>query len=286
METTLFSVFQNERFMDLTLYQYGYEKCEPLHSFGPFVRNHFLFHYIISGRGTLHSDDSKHQTSVFSLSAGNGFIIEPGFSNLYFADKYRPWEYVWLEFDGLRAKEFLEKAGLSRLTPVYTPVSQEHGRLLQEEMLSIVQTPDASSLHQIGHLYLFMDRLILGSSSRQHPQNGSLSEFYARETIAFIEQFYAQNITILDMANRCRLDRSYFGKVFKDVVGQSPQEFLIQYRMSKAAEALTLTDKSVGEISDSVGYQNQLHFSRAFKNVYGVSPKEYRQKNRIQKKES
>ena len=44
-----FHVFSNDRFMDLTLYQYGYERCRPLHSFGPSIRNHFLFHYIISG---------------------------------------------------------------------------------------------------------------------------------------------------------------------------------------------------------------------------------------------
>ena len=57
MDKVLFHVFSDDRFMDLTLYQYGYEQCLPLHSYGPFVRNHFLFHYIISGKGTLLVDD-------------------------------------------------------------------------------------------------------------------------------------------------------------------------------------------------------------------------------------
>lgn len=281
MANTLFSVFRDERFMDLTLYQYGYEKCEPLHSFGPFVRNHFLFHYIISGKGTLHSDDARHNTSTFHLTSGQGFLIEPSFSNLYSADAEEPWEYIWLEFGGLRAKEFLETAGLSQTSPIYHPDTPEHGQELQNQMFSIVHNPEASPLNQIGHLYLFMDRLISSSSSRKQLQGGRLSEFYVRETISFIEQFYAQNITILDMAHRCNLERSYFGKIFKEVVGQSPQEFLIQYRMSKAAEALALSNKSIGDIGVSVGYQNPLHFSRAFKNVYGVAPREYRQKNKI-----
>lgn len=284
MANTLFSIFRDERFMDLTLYQYGYEKCDPLHSFGPFVRNHYLFHYIISGKGTLHSDDAKHNTNFFHLTSDQGFLIEPGFSNLYFADKEEPWEYIWLEFGGLRAKEFLETAGLSQTSPIYHPDTPEHGRELLNQMFSIVHNPDASPLNQIGHLYLFIDRLISSSTSRKQLQGGRLSEFYVRETISFIEQFYAQNITILDMANRCHLERSYFGKIFKEVVGQSPQEFLIQYRMSKAAEALTLSNKSIGDIGVSVGYQNSLHFSRAFKNVYGMSPREYRQKNKIMDK--
>ena len=59
MTNYLFSVFQDERFMDLTVYQYGYEQCEPLHSFGPYVRNNYLFHYVISGKGCLHANDEK-----------------------------------------------------------------------------------------------------------------------------------------------------------------------------------------------------------------------------------
>ena len=46
MDKVLFHMFSDDRFMDLTLYQYGYEQCLPLHSYGPFVRNHFLFHML------------------------------------------------------------------------------------------------------------------------------------------------------------------------------------------------------------------------------------------------
>ena len=45
----LFSVFPNENFVDLSLYQYGWEHCAPSHSYGPAARNHYLFHYVISG---------------------------------------------------------------------------------------------------------------------------------------------------------------------------------------------------------------------------------------------
>ena len=61
MPDVLFSVFPNEQFVDLTVYQNGYEKCAPMHGFGPNVRNHFLFHYIISGKGTLRGN-SKNMT--------------------------------------------------------------------------------------------------------------------------------------------------------------------------------------------------------------------------------
>lgn len=281
MTNHLFSVFQDERFMDLTIYQYGYEKCEPLHSFGPYVRNNYLFHYVISGKGTLHANDEKDNTTTYEISGGSGFLIEPGYVNTYFADKDEPWEYIWVEFGGLRAKECVELAGLSYKSPVYYTTDSQYGEILLNEMYTIVKGQNASSMELIGHLYLFLDCLIKYSASKKQLQGGKLSEFYAREAVVYIEHNYAQNITVEDIAKKCQLDRSYFGKVFKKVVGQSPQEFLIHYRMAKAADALIMEDASIGDIGVSVGYPNLLHFSRAFKSVYGMSPREYRQKNKI-----
>ena len=72
-----------------------------------------------------------------------------------------------------------------------------------------------------------------------------------------------------------------FGKIFKDGIGKSPQEFLLNYRMIKAAELLKLTKLSIKDVSNAVGYPNQLHFSRAFKNIYGISPRDWRNQNRL-----
>lgn len=282
MAKPLFHVFSNDRFMDLTLYQYGYEKCRPLHSYGPSIRNHFLFHYIISGKGTLLVDETPELTREYKLQGGMGFLIEPERVNTYFADREDPWEYTWVEFSGLKAKEVLDTAGLSTESPVFVPDSPRTADILKEELLHLASSPSGtSSLHLIGHLYLIMDAILTGSSSRNRTQNGKRSQFYADEAITFISQNYALPITVEDMAQRLNLDRSYFGKVFKETIGQAPQEFLIRYRMSKAAELLKTTELPIKDISIQTGYPNQLHFSRAFKNVYGTSPRAYRQNNRI-----
>ena len=63
-------------------------------------------------------------------------------------------------------------------------------------------------------------------------------------------------------------------------MGKSPQEFLISYRMTKAAELLKLTELSIGDIGNAVGYPNQLHFSRAFRSVYGIPPRQWRTENK------
>lgn len=281
MPNVLFSMFSDERFMDLTIYQYGYEKCRPLHSYGPFIRNHYLFHYIISGKGTLLTDDTNNTSTEYKLGPGCGFLIEPERVNTYFADREDPWEYTWVEFGGLRARELLENAGLSSESPVFIPSSFAAGERVKDELLYLANHSQESSLHLIGHFYLIMDAIVQGSTTKRKVQGGKLSEFYSKEAVAFIEQNYSRAVTVEDMARRCNLDRSYFGKIFKETMGQAPQEFLIRYRMAKAAELLKTTDIAIGDISIQVGYPNQLHFSRAFKNVYGISPREYRQKNKL-----
>ena len=136
MSDSIFHIFSNELFLDLTVYQYGYEKCDPLHSYGPFVRNHYLFHYIISGKGML-SVTEKDDSAVYHMEAHSGFLIEPGRINLYSADQKFPWEYVWVEFDGLRAKELMEEAGLSNDHPVFHPISDTAADKLRDEMLRL-----------------------------------------------------------------------------------------------------------------------------------------------------
>ncbi|PNV63327.1 AraC family transcriptional regulator [Clostridium sp. chh4-2] len=283
-DNLLFSIFPNENFVDLGLYQYGWEQCDPLHSYGPYARNHYLFHYVISGTGTLLSNDSAGNTRTFQIKSGQGFMIFPKQINTYFADETHPWEYAWVEFDGLRVKEALELAGLTMENPVYRSNAKDLSLDLKNEMLYIAQHSGQSPFHLIGHLYLFLDYLTRSSSSRKMLQGGKIRDFYIREAMSYIEQHFQNDITIEDIAVFCNLNRSYFGKIFRDAVGKSPQEFLISYRMTKAAELLKLTGLSIGDIGNAVGYPSQLHFSRAFKKTYGISPRQWRDENKITEK--
>ncbi len=283
MSDVLFHVFPNENFVDLGLYQFGKERCEPAHSFGPVSRNHYLFHFILSGAGTLMADNAKGETQTYQIRSGQGFMIFPRQINTYIADPNLPWEYVWLEFDGLRAREIIEIAGLSPDAPVYHARRKELREDMKNEMLYIAEHADESPFHLIGHLYLFIDYLSRSSAAMRISGEGRVRDFYIKEALSYIEQNFQNDISVEGIANSCGLNRSYFGRIFKETIGKSPQEFLMSYRMVKAAELLKLTDLTISDIGNAVGYPNQLHFSRAFKNIYGISPRGWRNKNKIQK---
>ena len=248
MDTPHIALFPHEHFLDIRPYQYGWEECEPLHSFGPFVRNHYLFHYIISGKGMLYSHAANGNIHEYRLEAGQGFLICPGQINLYTADEKDPWKYVWIEFDGMRAEECLLQAGLEQSQPIYRPRSIEEGKLLQD-----------------------------------HTEEKREQDFYINEAVVYIQQNFNRELTVDEVAGFCKLNRNYFSRKFKKVIGCTPQEFLIRQRLTNAAELMSLTDLPIKSIAAQCGYPNQFHFSQAFKKFYGMPPQEWRKHNHAER---
>lgn len=280
MGNVFFNIFPNENFIDLGMFQCGREACTPCHSFGPVTRNHYLFHYVLSGTGTLMADDAKGITQTYSVRSGQGFLIFPEQITTYYADQHSPWEYSWIEFDGLRVKEALSLTDFSLNHPIYHPHSKDLQEQMVKEMNYIISHPKESSFHLLGHLYLFFDYFIQSAKSTRLTQSSKMSDYYIQEAIHYMEQNFQNDISIEEIAAVCGINRSYLGKIFRNSIGHSPQEFLINYRMVKATELLKLTTLSIADIGTAVGYGNPLHFSRAFKNIYGVSPREWRNEHK------
>ena len=93
----------------------------------------------------------------------------------------------------------------------------------------------------------------------------------------FIVNNYNHDISMTDIAKNVYLSAEYFGRYFKKITGQSVNSFLLETRMKQAAAYLK-TDKTVKEISDSVGYADYRYFIKVFKRYTGYSPSEYRKK--------
>lgn len=277
MKKTMFSLFPNQYFIDLCLYQYGYEKCTPLSSFGPFIRNHYLFHYVISGSGTLVATDSDGIDQTYHIRSGQGFMIFPHQNTTYYADKEYPWEYTWIEFDGARTEEIIMNCNITIKNPIYRPSDKIVSTQLKDTLLELAYCENKiSNFGKIGLLYQAMDCLIRSSQNHRTITGEHIADIYVKEAINFISQNFHNDINVEDIAQFCNISRGYLCKILKKHTGKSPQQLLMDYRMSKAAQLLESTKLSVGDIGKAVGYENQLHFSRAFKGVYQISPLQWR----------
>lgn len=274
-----FSTFEGGVFTDLMPYQYGREVCTPGHAFGPARQSHYLFHFILEGKGSLTAADEMGNATVHELHAGEGFLIFPGQITTYVADLDDPWEYIWIEFDGAHVKSNLDRLGFSPASPVYQAQDEDRCKQMVDAMRSLLDHRSASQFYLVACAYLFFDAFL--GSARPHRSGASsrLHSFYVDNALAYIEQNYQGDITVEDIARNAGLNRSYFGKVFRDAMGVSPQQFLIGFRIEKACELLKLSNLSVREVGRAVGYPNQLHFSRAFKNARGLSPRAWRQQH-------
>jgi AraC-like DNA-binding protein len=89
--------------------------------------------------------------------------------------------------------------------------------------------------------------------------------------------------TLDSLATTAGMSRSAFASHFKRLVGQTPLEFITDWRMQKAVQLLQQGDKKLLDVARSVGYDSDAAFSKAFKRLVGLTPGEYR-KNSVQKK--
>lgn len=258
--------------LDLFLCHSGIENCNPSYSFGPEVRNHYIIHYILDGKGEFAANNN-----TYKLGPKEGFLIRPGETTFYKADDKEPWIYMWVGFNGLKAETYLKYANLDNDNLVF---KYDKDNLLKKyilEILSLNIMNHSNELKIEGFLYLFLGTLIENNKCKNSINTYSLSEDYINQSIEYINNNYSSNIRVTDIANHVGLNRSYFSNLFTKTLGISPQEYLLSLRMEKACILLVNLQLSIGEIARQVGYSDQLNFSKIFKKTKGVSPKLYRQ---------
>jgi len=89
------------------------------------------------------------------------------------------------------------------------------------------------------------------------------------------ENYSDPDFSVKALSDVAGISDIYFRRIFTEIYGVSPSEYLYQLRMKKAAELLQTDYGSVEEVACSVGYHSLFHFSKMFKKYYGVSPSNY-----------
>ncbi|WP_236705146.1 helix-turn-helix domain-containing protein [Hymenobacter sp. AT01-02] len=110
----------------------------------------------------------------------------------------------------------------------------------------------------------------MGISNQQAREQQRLKQVYH-----YLEQHYAEPITVQELADQTFLTVPAFCRYFKRMTGQTLTNFLQEYRVSQAC-LLLLQGLPVLEVSYAVGFNNLSHFNRTFRKLTGQSPSAYR----------
>lgn len=257
---------------DLYIYQCGAEYCLSGHFHGPAVRDHYLIHYIHSGKGIFQVGDT-----TYHLKAGNGFLICPDIVTFYQADKEEPWHYSWVGFHGLKAETYLTEAGLTAEHPIFEYTEDDYIENCFYEMAEAYYLKRGGIVKRMAYLYLFLYKLIQTNTRElYYSSKESRHDAYINEALQFIEMNYSRKITIDMLSRYVGLNRSYLNSIFREALGKTLQQYLMEFRVRKACELLENNSLTIGDVSHSVGYPDQLLFSKVFKRIQGVTPSEYR----------
>lgn len=116
-------------------------------------------------------------------------------------------------------------------------------------------------------------------SSREDRAVGGVSAHHRQVALrwsAKIAENPSEAPAVSVMAQASGYSADHFARIFKEVLGQSPQDFAVRTRVDRARFLLRNSPLSVGEIAQALGYSDVYFFSKQFKAKTGLSPRKYR----------
>lgn len=203
------------------------------------------------------------------LRTGALLIARPGderYSKLHFSC-----HYLHLCLDESELKSFFDSAN-----HLYSVSSVERYKVIFEQ-IAVLCTFESKNYYKIKALLYELIHL-LQSDSRVITQsdNGKSGLHNAIFTaMDYIEQNFATDVTLNDLAGATFLHPNYLLRLFKKALGVTPIKYLNDVRLNYAKYLLGNTNEKVSDVAKKCGFSSQTYFSYAFKKAYGDTPTKY-----------
>jgi AraC-like DNA-binding protein len=204
-------------------------------------------------------------TGQVEIAEGQVIILFPDESNVYYPAK--TWHEKYIVWNGSEAV-CLEKLGyLSRQKMI---IEDNIGVVSTafEKLKKIIGDEDRGAILERKNIITDMVLELFRLSSPKVKKDKQLAKISA--AVSWLTGNYAEEISILNLAERYGLSESHFRRYFRQHTGRSPREFITSLRISKAKELLK-QGLTVKEASLAVGYRDMFYFMRIFKKVAGTS---------------
>jgi AraC family transcriptional regulator len=121
---------------------------------------------------------------------------------------------------------------------------------------------------------------LLRQYSASKPQlsvyEGGLPQRQLQQILEYIHVHLERDIKLADLAGSIGMSQFHFSHLFKQSIGTSPYQYLLQQRIERAKQLLKQTDRSIVDIALECGFNSHSHLSKQFRQFAGMTPKNYR----------
>ena len=224
-------------------------------------------HFVVGGKGYFVRDGK-----TYALGAGDVFSV-PAYENIaFYPDEEDPWRYYWYSFIGTGARELVESIGIHKQTPYFYYDKMDLVETHLDALLDSDFNHGEFYFRALSTLFYLISLFIKEKESAESVATSLVGA--AKKMI--LENFNNENFSVSMIHEELYVSDTYLRKIFKRETGMTLHAFLINRRLSKAADMLHNGEYAISELCYAVGYSDSVHFIRAFKKKYGVPPKQFR----------
>lgn len=253
----------------------GYKRCRPDWYRPLREQAHHSLWFITKGRGEIYINGTKHK-----LKPGKLIMYSPGMVCEKKTSQTNPLEFYFVRFTYALASEEKEKWFFETPDKVSFPLQGVYSinntgsiiQLLDQINLLSKRRGPIVAIQRKMHFQELLLMIIQDFRSQKMAGNSTMA---LETTIDYMVNNYHLHLTLSDLAKMAGLSTSHYARIFKKYVGYSPIDYLTHLRIDRAKELLAISDFRIKEISQSVGYEDELYFSRTFKRLVGVSPTQF-----------
>lgn len=215
------------------------------------------------------------------IQSGQAFICLPGEKYTIVNDPKQPLRYGWISVNGYDLENQIRLLSLP-ISPIFSISDVEKiERSMKKAVYYSKYDLSLQNTRQllISRLFRSFSLLDFEVCPKQSEHGAYMS--YIDVVKNHINTNYSCNLTVSDLAAQAGVSPSYLRQIFTSHLGMSPQEAIIQKRMSVAKKMLKETRDPISEIAQKCGYTDQSAFCKVFKKTQEISPLRYRKQSKI-----
>lgn len=231
---------------------------------------YYNLHFVFSGKGYV-----KVEGRWIPLSVGNGFLFGKNLAQEYKSDPDDPWDIRWIHFDGEGVERLL--AGRGWKEPwLFTFARINRLKALSDDLIQLGELYESANEPRISAiLYEILAELLHNSEGLQGLSLLSYKD-KIRRSADFIQLHCSENLKLEQMADIAGYSLYYFNRMFHQIMGKTPVQYLLECRMIAAKTLLVSSKLSIKQIALESGFSQSSYFIRIFRRYEGMTPNDYR----------